>query len=134
MTRKAITAHAVRAFFRTREDLDVLRMHYCYQLGSTFVHMGLMEEAIVHAMLMCDRVRSLLGCDATRWAKLLDKKNALEGSTLGGLVVILSMHGVAHTDVTYLKWVTAKRNFFVHRFFHRGEWPGELGAGAINVA
>jgi hypothetical protein len=111
-------------------------MHYCYQIGSTFVHLGLMEDAIVQAMLMCDRVkvRSLLGRDAKSWEKLLDKKNALEGSTLGSLVAILSRHGVAHTDVAYLKWVTAKRNFFVHRYFRRGEWPGELGAEAINMA
>jgi len=126
--RKQITAPAVRAFFSAQEDLNVLRIHYCYQIGSTFVSLALMEDAVIRAMSICDRIKvvNLLGSDASNWSRLIDKTNKLQSSTLGNLISILSRHGVASSDLDYLRWVKVKRDLFVHRFFHHGDWPGEL--------
>lgn len=64
--RKPINASAVRAFLTKREDIDVLRIHYCYQIGATFTQMALMEDTIIQAMSICDRIKvaDLLGPDA----------------------------------------------------------------------
>lgn len=133
--RKPITAPAVRAFMTAREDLDVLRIHYCYQIGSTFVSLALMEDAIFSAMSICDRIKvaKLLGPDVSSWNLMIDKTNKLQSSTLGNLISILSKHGVAPGDIDYLKWIKAKRDFFVHRLFRQGDWPGELGEEQINA-
>ncbi len=29
-------------------------------------------------------------------------------------------------DIGYLKWIKDKRDYFVHRLFHDGAWPGDL--------
>ncbi len=133
--RKPITASALRAFMKTRKDLDVLRIHYCYQIGSTFVNLALMEDTIIHAMSICDRIKvaNLLGPDASNWNRLIDKRNKLQSSTLGNLISILSNHGIASGDLNYLKWVKVKRDFFVHRFFHHGGWPGDLADEEIDA-
>ena len=68
------------------------------------------------------------------WQRLVNKTSALQSSTLGNLVSILSRHEISREDLTYLKWVKVKRDFFIHRFFHRGEWPGELEGGEIDAA
>jgi hypothetical protein len=133
--RKPINAPTVRAFMSAREDLDVLRIHYCYQIGSTFVNLALMEDTIIRAMSICDRIRvtDLLGPDASNWSRLIDKTNKLQSSTLGNLISVLSKHSVVPADLDYLKWVKAKRDFFVHRFFHQGDWPGELADEEIEA-
>ena len=133
--RKPITAEAVRDFISAREDLEVLRIHYCYQIGSTFVNLSLMEDTIVSAMALCDRVKvaNLLGPDTSNWNRLISKTRGLQSSTLGQLVTILSKHEVTPPDLSYLRWVTERRNFFVHRFFHQGDWPGELGEQEISI-
>src|SRR5258708_36521680 len=121
--RRPITASAVRALMSAQEDLDVLRIHYCYQIGSTFVNLAMMEDTIIHAMSICDRIKvaNLLGADASNWSQLLiEKTSKLQSSTLGNLISILSKHSIAPGDLEYLKWVKAKRDFFVHRFFHQG--------------
>lgn len=130
-----ITAAKVRAFMTARNDTDVLRVHLCYQIGSTFVRLALMEDTIIRAMSICDRVKvaSLLGPDASAWSRIIDKTNRLQASTLGSLISILSKHGVAGDDLSYLKWVKGKRDFFVHRFFHQGGWPGEIEGDDIKV-
>lgn len=133
--RTPVTASAIRAFISAREDTDVLRVHYCYQIGSTFVNLALMEDAIANAMLACDRIKvaNLLGSDASNWRQLIDKKNRLQSSTLGNLISILSKHNIEPSDFSYLNWVKDRRNFFVHRFFHRGGWPGDLEDDDIEI-
>jgi hypothetical protein len=134
--RTPLTASTFREFLRERGDLEVLRVHYCYQIGSTFVNLAVMEGTIISAMSSCDRIKvaNLLGPDASNWQRLVNKTSALQSSTLGNLISILSRHEISREDLTYLKWVKAKRDFFIHRFFHRGEWPGELEGGEIDAA
>jgi hypothetical protein len=133
--RKPITASEFRTFVAERDDLDALRIRYCYEIGSTFVSLALMEDAIVNAMSICDRVKltNLLGPVASDWSQMIDKRDRLQSSTLGNLIVILSKHDIARADLEYLRWVKAKRDFYVHRFFHQGSWPGDLGDVEISV-
>jgi hypothetical protein len=128
---RRLTAATAREFLRKRDDLETLRILYCYQIGSTFVHLGLMEDAIISAMSICDRVKvaNVLGVDAPAWRRMTEKTSTLQSSTLGSLITILSRHGVRPDDLAYLKWVKARRDFFVHRLFQQGDWPGELGEG-----
>ncbi|MEA2938533.1 MAG: hypothetical protein QOC56_2037, partial [Alphaproteobacteria bacterium] len=37
-----------------------------------------------------------------------------------------SKHAINSNDIKYLQFVVDKRNYFVHRFFRRGEWPGDM--------
>lgn len=130
MSKKSpLTAHGFRKIVAEEDDLNAERIHYCYQIGSTFVHLSLMEDAIINAMSICDRIKvsKLLGADSTAW-ELIQKRDQLQSSTLGNLVSILSKHGVADADIAYLKWVKLKRDFFIHRFFNQGAWPGDLGS------
>jgi hypothetical protein len=112
-----------------------MRIHYCYQIGSTFTNLGLMEDSIVRAMSMCDRIKlaTFLGADASNWARMEAKTGQLRDSTLGILIAILSKHDVPANDIGYLKWIKAKRDFFVHRFFGEGAWPGDLDEAAIDI-
>ena len=55
--REPTTAPAFRTFMAGAEDLDVLRIPYCYQIGSTFVSLALMEDTIIDAMWICDESR-----------------------------------------------------------------------------
>src|ERR1051326_473345 len=109
-------------------DDDFARHLYCIHLGFTFGAMNVMEETLVHAMAMCDRikVKTILKSDAKAWNDLVGRLDKLHESTLGGLVELLSRHAIAESDIKYLRFVTDKRNYFVHRFFRRGEWPGDL--------
>jgi hypothetical protein len=54
---KDMPARKVRKFLSPKRNVDVMRMYYCYQLGSTFVSLGLMETRIVTAMMTCDRIK-----------------------------------------------------------------------------
>jgi hypothetical protein len=134
--RTPLTASTFREFLRERDDLEVLRVHYCYQIGSTFVNLALMEGAIISAMSFCDRIKvaRLLGSDESNWQRLMNKTSALQHSTLGNLISILSRHEISREDLAYLKWVKAKRDFFIHRYFESGEWPGELEGAEIDAA
>lgn len=134
--RTPLTASAFREFLSKRADLEVLRVHYCYQIGSTFVNLALMESAIISAMSFCDQIKvaSLLGPDASNWQFLINKKSMLQSSTLGNLITILSRHEISCADLMYLKWVKGKRDFFIHRFFHGDEWPGDLDRTEIDAA
>jgi hypothetical protein len=38
--RYGMTASAIREFLSERDDLEVLRIHYCYQIGSTFTRLN----------------------------------------------------------------------------------------------
>jgi hypothetical protein len=37
---KDVPARKVRKFLSPKRDVDVMRIYYCYQLGSTFVYSG----------------------------------------------------------------------------------------------
>ena len=128
-------AHKVRKFLSPRRDLDVMRIYYCYQLGSTFVSLGLMENRIVTAMMMCNRIKlaHLLHDDLTFWDSIVARHEQLQKSTLGNLLTILSKHNIAEADLAYLRWVVAKRNFFVHSFFKTEAWPGDLSENGVRV-
>jgi hypothetical protein len=76
-------------------------------------------------------VTSLLREDAPRWEQPLQKQQQLQDSTLGSLISILAKHNIGPGDLTYLGWLKGKRDFFVHRFFHTGAWPGDLYEGHI---
>ena len=54
---KNIPAGKVRRFLSPKRNVDVMRIYYCYQLGSTFVSLGLLERRIITAMVMCDRIK-----------------------------------------------------------------------------
>ena len=112
-----------------------MRVYYCYQIGSTFVSLGLMESTIIDAMATCDRIKlaKALLSDSPAWQRMVEKHSQLQSSTLGNLIGILSKHGVNQADLNYLRWVKRKRDFFVHRFFVHGAWPGELPEDAIRV-
>ena len=109
-------------------DEDFGRHLYCIHMGFAFCAMNVMEHTIVHAMGMCDRIRlkTVLQADAKAWERMIAKRTKLEESTLGGLVQILSRHAINPDDIKYLRFVADKRNYFVHRFFRRGEWPGDM--------
>jgi hypothetical protein len=127
---KPHTAKLFRRFLNECDDTGLMRIQYCYQLGSTFVHLSLMEDMIIRAMSMCDgiKVAKVLGPDVPKWEQLIHKTREVEGSTLGNMIQILSKHGILSDDLKYLRWVKEKRDIFVHRLFRGGEWPGELDA------
>src|SRR3954447_25726111 len=99
--RKALTGSAFRKFIAEQDESDMLRIQYCYQIGSTFVVLGLMESTVIDATGVCDRIKvaNVLGSDASKWEKLLDKRSKLQSSTLGSLVKILSQHDIKEADL-----------------------------------
>jgi hypothetical protein len=113
-------------------DLELARVRYCYQIGSTFVAVALLEDAVITSMLVCDRVKvsTALGDDAPKWEYFLKKHKHLQDSTLGSLISILSRHSLAEADLNYLKWLKSKRDFFIHRHFQAGPWPGDFTRGS----
>lgn len=116
-------------------NIDVVRIYYCYQIGSTQIQLGLMETTIVHAMALCDRIRlsKVLQEDAPAFRYIVERHTQLQSSTLGNLIAILSKHGIGEADLAYLKWVKQKRDFFVHRFWHEEPWPGDLSEHVLRV-
>jgi hypothetical protein len=121
-------AKEVRRFLSKRTDEDVLRIAYCYQIGITFTAVSLMEDAIINSMTVCNKINvdNFLEEDAEAWRLLISKLDTLQKSTLGTLIKILSRHNIATDDLNYLRWVKAKRDFFVHRHFRNNDWPGDL--------
>lgn len=109
---------------------DVARFLYCHEMAGTYLAVGKFEDMLISAMQMCDRlkVQNRLGADADRWDKFVAKRAMLQGSTLGSLIRVLEKHGIAAEDITYLKWIKDKRDYFVHRLFHEGAWPGDMDA------
>lgn len=132
---KEIAVRDVRKFFSAQDDIETMRIYYCYQIGSTFVNLNLMESTIVDAMAMCNRIKlsKVLQDDAPAWRNIVERYSQLQTSTLGHLVAILSRHGIDKADLGYLQWVRDKRNFFVHHLFQNGYWPGDLAEPAICV-
>lgn len=107
---------------------DVARFLYCQEMAGTYLAVGKFEDMLISAMQMCDRlkVQHRLGEDADRWDRFVAKRVTLQGSTLGSLIKVLEKHGIAAEDIRYLKWIKDKRDYFVHRLFHEGVWPGDL--------
>ena len=131
----AITREQMKRSIDHMSELDFVRFIYCQHMAATHLSVGLFEHMLTSAMLMCDRVKveRALGADVARWEKTLRKQGALQGSTIGSLVKILERHGVAQRDIAYLKWVKEKRDYFVHRLFHDGAWPGHLDAESCGI-
>jgi hypothetical protein len=117
----------VRKFLLPNRDIDAMRIYYCYQIGSTFVALGLMESQIISAMMTCNRIKlaRVIHDDITFWDSITARHKHLQSSTLGNLIQILSKHGISERDLNYLRWVKGKRDYFVHRFFEMGAWPGD---------
>jgi hypothetical protein len=132
---KGMPARKVRKFLSPKRNVDVMRIYYCYQLGSTFVSLGLMETRIVTAMMTCDRIKlsKVIQDDVPFWNSIAARHAQLQSSTLGNLLTILSKHNIAESDLAYLRWVVAKRNFFIHRFFETAAWPGDLSEQGVRV-
>jgi hypothetical protein len=122
------SASDVRNQLTAMTEIEILRFHYCYEIGSTFTSLSLMESEITNAMLICDKVEVnlKLGADSEEWRKLLEKQKLLQDSTLGSLIKILSKHSFNPQNLAYLHWIKGKRDFFIHRFFHIGCWPGDM--------
>jgi hypothetical protein len=118
----------IRKFLSPKNNVDVVRLYYCYHLGSTFVALGLLETRITTAMLMCDRIKLAIVVqnDLSFWDSIAARRDQLQNSTLGNLLNILAKHHIADSDLKYLRWVVSKRNFFIHHFFDTGGWPGDL--------
>ena len=133
-TKMAASAREIKSDLGSMSDLDLARYYYCYEIGSTFAAVSLMESGAIDAMLMCNKVNlnSKLGTDAKKWQEIAAKQKLLQDSTLGTLIEILSKHNLLSNDLEYLRWIKKKRDFFIHRFFNNGCWPAELHERHIN--
>ena len=132
MPKGRISSEAFKEFVADQDDLDVLRIAYCYQVGSTFIALSLMEDTLVNAMSGSGRIQVSKNIDdGASFRDLLVKRDVLQSSTLGSIVSILSKHGMAESDLKYLRWIKGKRDFFVHRFFQNGAWPGDISEADI---
>ena len=116
-------------------DIDFARFLYCQHIASTHLAVSQFEDMLISAMLMCDRIKleKALGADMQQWQRMLKKHKVLKDSTAGSLIKILARHDVAEADISYLKWVKGKRDYFVHRLFHEGAWPGDLDVDGCRV-
>ena len=128
MYRSIETPGKIATHIENMDEISFARFLYCQQMSSVFMAVHLLEHAIIDAMMMCDeiRVKEILREDAEVWQKYLEKRKNLEASTLGSLIKILGRHKISASDLNYLRWIKDKRDFFVHRFFHEGGWPGDL--------
>ena len=122
------TQDELRAQIGAMSDAEFARFMYCQHILATYMAIAQFEDQLVAAMLMCDRVkvRDALGPDAERWERLLARQHMLRSSTLGSLIRILERHAIPAEDIGYLKWLQTKRDYFIHRLFHDGAWPGDL--------
>ncbi len=123
------------ALLEGMSDLEFARFRYCQEMAGTYLAIGKLEDMLISAMHMCDRVKlkKALGADLDRWSQSLEKKARLQSSTLGSLIKILEAHPVASNDIAYLRWVKGKRDYFIHRLFHEGAWPGLLDVSACQA-
>lgn len=128
MFKPNLTKTELRQLIKRMSDLDFARFLYCQEMAGAYLAVGKFEDMLVSAMHMCDRVKleKALGSDKGRWESSLAKRALLRGSTLGSLIKILERHKVNQADIAYLKWIKNKRDYFIHRLFHTGAWPGDL--------
>lgn len=129
MFKATLNKDDLQTLIGSMSDIDVARFLYCQEMAGAYIAIGKFENMLISAMHMCDRVKvqKVLGPDQGWWARSLEKKALLEGSTLGSLIKILERHDVDKADIAYLRWIKDKRDYFVHRLFHGNAWPGELG-------
>lgn len=132
--RHDFTPRTLRRQIAQLSDLELARTRYCYQIGSTFVACALLEDTVITSMLICDRVKvaSVMREDVPRWEQIVLKQKHLQDSTLGSLISLLAKHSITAADLNYLRWLKAKRDFFIHRFFHNGAWPGDLNEEQVD--
>ena len=128
MFKPDLTKAELREIIEGMSGHDVARFLYCQEMAGAYLAVAKFEDMLISAMHMCDRVRleKALGPDKRRWERSLAKRALLQGSTLGSLIKILERNGVHEADIGYLKWIKDKRDYFVHRLFHDGSWPGDL--------
>lgn len=128
MFKPNLTKAQLREIIDRMSELDVARFLYCQEMAGAFLAVGKFEDTLISAMHMCDRVKlgKVLGPDTDRWKQSLAKKAQLQGSTLGSLIIILERHQIAKADISYLRWIKNKRDYFVHRLFQEDAWPGDL--------
>ena len=83
-----IPVRKVRKFLTPKRNVDVLRVYYCYQVGSTFLNLGLLETTIVMAMASCDRIKvdKVFQEDAAAFKYIGERHAQLSSSTLGNLI------------------------------------------------
>lgn len=130
-----LTKEQLLDLIRGMSDEDMARFRYCQEMAGAYLAVGKFEDMLISAMHMCDQIRlkKALGADTDRWAQSLAKRALLQGSTLGSLIKILEGHAIEPADLAYLKWIKDKRDYFIHRLFHEGAWPGDLGAEDCHV-
>ena len=128
MFKPDLTKAQLRGIIDGMSQVDVARFLYCQEMAGAYLAVGKFEDMLISAMHRCDGVKleKALGPDKARWAQSLAKQAQLQRSTLGSLIKILERHGVHEADIGYLKWIKDKRDYFVHRLFHHGAWPGDL--------
>ena len=128
MFKPTVGKEELKAIIEGMSECDVSRLLYCQEMAGTYLAVGKFENALISAMHMCDRVKlqGRLGQDQRAWERSMTKRTQLEGSTLGSLIKILERHNINKRDIEYLRWIKDKRDYFVHRLFHDGPWPGDL--------
>lgn len=130
-----ITKRQITKLIDCMSDIDFARFLYCQHIAATHLAVGQFEDMLISAMFMCDRVKikTALGQDMEKWEQTLAKRALLQDSTVGSLIKILEGHCIATSDIAYLKWVKDKRDYFIHRLFHGGAWPGDLDFDECHV-
>ena len=128
MSKKALGLYQFKDLLNGMSDLDAMRVAFCYQIGSTFTVMSLMEDDVVTYILSCDTAYRSDGVetDISAGENFLNKLKLLKAQTLGNLINILSKGGVHGDDLSYLRWLKKNRDYFVHRFFENHEFPGDM--------
>jgi hypothetical protein len=128
MLKLDVTRAALAKLIAKMDEPSFARFLYCQHMSATFIAVHQLEHMIISAMLMCDSVQvgKLLREDVATWQKMLRKKDDLQRSTLGNLIGILERHSIDPVDIAYLRWVKDKRDYFIHRLFHGGGWPGDI--------
>ena len=128
MFKPSVGKEELKAIIEQMSECDVSRFLYCQEMAGTYLAVGKFENTLISAMHMCDRVKleESLGQDQRAWERSMEKKAQLEGSTIGSLIKILERHDIDKRDIQYLRWIKNKRDYFVHRLFHDGPWPGDL--------
>lgn len=129
------TKHDLIKLLRSMSADDFARYRYCEEMAGAHLSIATFEHSLFAAMQMCDdiKVAKRLEDDIDKWIKFKNKIEFLQGSTLGSLITILERHGIRKEDISYLRWIKRQRDFFVHRLFHEGHWPGDLDSFGCKV-
>lgn len=108
-------------------DLEFSRELYVLHLGGVFTTLAIFEQTLIQSLQMPNAIKVNPGVDDGNASSIfLKKRELLLGHTLGNLIKVLEKNGTEYKDISYLKFVKEKRDFFVHRFFSELPWPGDL--------